>query len=116
MYQFSGRVITGEGRGKKIGFPTANIDNQSLNLNYGVYLVELLIGAEKTYYQGLLHFGPKKTFNDIISTEIFIDKFSKEIYGQNLKIKVVKKIRNIKKFKNLEDLIRQMNRDKEYLK
>ncbi|KKR20141.1 MAG: Riboflavin biosynthesis protein RibF [Parcubacteria group bacterium GW2011_GWE2_39_37] len=116
MYEFSGKVIQGEGRGKKIGFPTVNIDNQSLDLNHGVYLVEVFIGADKNIYRGLLHFGPKKTFNDIISTEVFIDNFSKEIYGEKIKVKVLKKIREIKKFKSSDELIWQMEKDREFLK
>lgn len=116
MYEFSGQVVAGEGRGKKLGFPTANLDNLSLNLNHGVYLVNLLIGADKKSHQGLLHFGPKKTFNNIVSVEIYINNFNKEIYGQIIRIFIVKKIRSIKKFKNTEDLIRQIDLDKKNLK
>lgn len=109
MYSFSGTVIHGEGRGRGLGFPTANLDNRSLPLSYGVYLVE--VELDKKTYQGLLHFGPKKTFNQIVSAEIFIKDFERQIYGKKLEVKVIKKIRGILKFKSVEDLIKQMKDD-----
>jgi len=113
MFTFSGKVIKGEGRGKKIGTPTANLDNISLPLNYGIYLVE--VDFDNNIYTGLLHFGPKKTFNMNISTEVYIHNFKADIYGRKLKLKVLKKIRKIIKFKNVNKLIQQIEKDKEEL-
>ncbi|MEK7098123.1 MAG: riboflavin kinase [Patescibacteria group bacterium] len=109
MYEFFGKVIEGDGKGRQIGFPTANMDNISHRINHGVYLVEVI--ADRKTCKGLLHFGPKKTFNNKITAEIHIDRFDADIYGKKLKIKIIKKIRNIKKFKSVNDLIGQINKD-----
>lgn len=109
MYSFSGKVIKGEGRGRTLGFPTANLDNKSLPLNHGVYLVEVKLGKEK--YQGLLHFGSKKTFNNKVAVEIYIKDFNSDIYGQRLTVSVKKKLRPIKKFENRNALIKQIKLD-----
>lgn len=114
MLTFFGKVIPGEGRGSKIGFPTANLDNVSLPLNHGVYLVE--ISFNKKIYKGLFHFGLKKTFNKQKSAEVYIDKFNSRIYGQRLKVKILKKIRKTARFKDAAALARQIKKDKESLR
>lgn len=110
MYEFIGKVVKGEGRGRQLGWPTANLDNVSLSLNYGVYQVE--VALDNKSFQGLMHFGPKKTFNNLISAEVYIKDFNQDIYGRQLKITVIKKIRSIIKFESVEALIRQMEQDK----
>lgn len=107
--QFTAKVITGKGMGKRLGFPTANLDKKNLNINHGVYLVEAEI--EKKIYKGLLHFGPKKTFNEGVSLELFIKDFNFNIYDKNVKIKIIKKIREVKKFSNAEELKKQIKKD-----
>ena len=113
MYIFSGKVIKGEGRGVKIGFHTANLDNTSLSLNYGVYLAEVNVGNK--IHKGLLHFGPQKTFNNKITAEVYIKDFDSKIYGEKLKVMAVKKIRRIKKFKNIKSLTKQIEKDLAFL-
>ena len=113
MYYFKAKVITGKGRGRRIGFPTANLDKTDLDIDCGVYLAEARI--EKKLYKGLLHFGPKKTFNGGVSLELFIKDFNFDIYGKNVKIKIIKKIREIKKFANAEWLKKQIKKDLEKL-
>ena len=111
--QFTAKVIIGKGIGKRLGFPTANLDKTDLKIKHGVYLVEAEVN--KKQYKGLLHFGPKKTFNESVSLELFIKNFDFDIYGKNVKIEVIKKIREIKKFVNAEELKKQIKQDLEKL-
>lgn len=105
---FSAKRIKGEGKGTKLGFPTINLDKTDLDLPFGVYLVEARIGKNK--YQSLMHFGPKATFNKIISTELFI-KDKVEVDGRIIRVEIIEKIRDIKKFKNKKELIRAIKGD-----
>ncbi|MCD4705014.1 EamA family transporter [bacterium] len=110
---FEAKVIQGEGRGKKIGFPTANLDIVNLDISHGVYSVNVFIGEDK--YKGLLHFGYKETFYGEISAEVFIKNFDKEIYKENVKIEIISRIREIKKFKDSGDLRKQIEKDLKYI-
>ena len=107
--QFIAKVIAGKGRGKKLGFPTANLDKIDLDIEYGVYSVKVKISNK--IYEALLHFGPKKTFNEKVSLELHIKNFNFDIYGKSIKIKIINKIRNIKKFTNIKELKKQISKD-----
>lgn len=111
---FSATVIKGEGRGKELGFPTANLDKTDLTLDYGVYLVKVGINGKK--FDGLMHFGPKKTFNGIISTEVYLKDSQGDLYQQAINIEVIKKIRDIIKFEGISDLKKQLIEDINILK
>ena len=58
---FKAKVIPGQGLGKRLGFPTANLDAIKLPIDYGVYLVKVTLGDK--IMPGLMHWGPKKTFD-----------------------------------------------------
>ena len=109
LHKFKARVIAGKGRGRRLGFPTANLNKTDLDIEYGIYLVEVMINNR--LYNGLLHFGPRKTFNEEVSSELYIKDFDFDIYHQNVKIKVIKKIREVRKFANAEDLKEQIEKD-----
>ncbi len=106
---FVAKVIAGVKRGRLLGFPTANLDKKDLDIPHGVYLVQTKINDK--IYQGLLHFGYKETFNEGPSLEIFIKDFSGNLYQKEIEIKVVKKIREVKKFKSLLQLKEQIKKD-----
>jgi len=106
---FEAKVIPGAGRGKVFGFPTANLDAKGIDLNHGVYLVE--IEVEGKPYAGLMHFGFKETFQEKPSLEILIKGLTHDIYGQVAAVRVVKKIRDVKKFANTLDLQKQIKAD-----
>ena len=84
-----------------------------LDISHGVYLVNIFIGKEK--YKGLLHFGYRETFYGEISAEVFIKDFSKDIYKENIKVEIVSRIREIKKFENSNELRKQIETDLKYL-
>jgi|GEM_PF-416754 len=107
--EFSAKVIKGAGRGKTLGFPTANLDAKNINLDHGVYLAEIGVTGRK--YDGLLFFGPKQTFGEPLSLEVFIKGLEKDIYGETAAVRVMKKIRDVKKFDNPQDLQKQIERD-----
>ena len=78
MFVFRAKVIAGSGRGHKIGFPTANLNKIELPLAYGIYSVA--VNLNKNQYHGLMHYGPKKTFNEPVSCEVFIKNFNRNIW------------------------------------
>jgi riboflavin kinase/FMN adenylyltransferase len=106
---FTGKVVRGADRGKELGFPTANLDTVGLDIGYGVYQAEVELEGKK--YQALMHFGPKETFGEGPDLEIHIKKFDRDIYGQRLAVRVIKKIRDIRKFDSAEELEAQIARD-----
>ncbi len=115
-YHFSGKVVNGDGRGKTLGYPTANIelDNQDKLLPMlGIYAVFILIDGIR--FNGLLSIGKRPTFyNDgKIIPEVFIYDFQSDIYGKKVKIEIIEKIRGEEKFNSPEDLIKQMDLDKQ---
>ncbi len=114
-YSFTGIVIAGDGRGKELGFPTANIkldDETKLLPAIGIYVVELIIENEK--YFGLMSIGKRPTFyNDgQVTTEVYIYDFKENIYGKNVKVNMIERIRGEEKFSSADELIVQMNKDK----
>jgi riboflavin kinase/FMN adenylyltransferase len=109
MHTFKAQVVSGKGRGKKLGFPTINLDPVNLKINYGVYLISAWI--DNRAYKGLLHFGPKKTFNEGISAEAHLKDFDLEVCSKNVIINITKRIRDVKKFSNVEELKKQINKD-----
>jgi drug/metabolite transporter (DMT)-like permease len=110
---FETKVIWGKGRGRKLGFPTANLDALDLDISHGVYLVNVYVNEKN--YKGLLHFGYRETFNEEISAEVFIKDFSKDIYRENVKVEILSRIRGIKKFKDSDVLRKQIEKDLKYL-
>ncbi|MFA5746765.1 MAG: EamA family transporter [Candidatus Paceibacterota bacterium] len=106
---FKAKVIPGAGRGKVLGFPTANLDAKGLDLNHGVYFVEVKL--EGRSYDGLMHFGFKETFQEKPSLEVLIKDLARDIYGQTIEVRIVRKIRDVKKFTDEADLKRQLRKD-----
>ncbi|NCO80129.1 hypothetical protein GW884_02460 [Candidatus Falkowbacteria bacterium] len=109
MHRFKAKVIKGLSRGRRLGFPTANLDLTSLPIDYGVYLVKVKLGDETE--PGLMHWGPKKTFNKEVSCEIYLKNFNKNIYNRTLAVAVGRKIREVKKFADAAALKKQIKKD-----
>jgi riboflavin kinase / FMN adenylyltransferase len=117
FYEIKGIVINGEKRGRTIGFPTANIDpvDDYLLPALGVYAVKIKIGGHT--YEGVCNVGYKPTFHENYegrpNIEVHIFNFTKEIYGETVVIEWHKRLRNEKKFSRIDELVAQIERDKE---
>ena len=117
-FKLEGVVVKGEGRGKKIGFPTANIQvaEDLIIPQKGVYVT-------RTYYQGMIYnsitnIGNNPTFKDTqqlhIETHLF--DFDIDIYGEVLSIEFLMKVRDERKFSTVNDLITQIKSDVDFAK
>lgn len=106
-----GKVIKGAGDGKKLGFPTVNLDIQEgFELIPGVYAC--LVDVEGKKVQGALHYGPRLVFDETINQfEIHLLDFSREIYGLELEVYVYEFIRPTKNFISIELLVDQIEED-----
>lgn len=113
FYILNGTVVHGDKRGKKIGFPTANIqpDNpRKVIPKYGVYAVWVRVDGE--YYQGMMNIGIRPTFEgDKETLEVHILNFDKDIYGQYLQVQFVGRIRSERSFSGVEELKKQLKND-----
>ena len=110
-YTFSGKVVHGQHLGRTIDVPTANIwlPKQKLPIN-GVYAVECLLNDKEI--QGIANMGVRPTIGGSSPVlEIHLFDFNKDIYSQRLTVKFIKKIRDEKKFDNLDMLKLQIQED-----
>jgi riboflavin kinase / FMN adenylyltransferase len=114
-YFFSGKVIEGDKIGRKIGYPTANLEytnDDKIHLGEGVYAVE--VEGDDFRKNGMLSIGTRPTLNDSSTrTEVNIFDFDRDIYGSELKVIVHEYLREQIKYNNLEDLTKQLHLDKE---
>ena len=109
-FMLNGKVIKGNSLGKTINFPTANIvvENKWKILPAdGVYAVKIVLEAKE--YKGMMNIGQKPTVDgNGISLEVNIFDFNQDIYGKGIEIRFVKRIRDERKFENLQGLKKQL--------
>ena len=112
-WSIEGNVITGKKLGRKIGFPTCNIDiNNYVIAKPGVYAVRVQIGKNKKMFKGIANLGYRPTFRGKkILLEVNIFNFSKNIYFRKLKVDFIRFIRGERKFKNINALKKQIDKD-----
>lgn len=110
---FQAKVISGQGKGKSLGYPTANLDKDALDMPHGIYAVRISIQAKE--YYGLLHFGFKDLFRPDVSAEILIKDFKDNIYQEEVKVKILEKVREVKHFKNIDELKLAIDSDLRFL-
>ncbi len=109
IYIFSGTVITGQKRGRELGFPTANI-LLSHDIPEGIYAS--LVTIKNHTYQAATFIGNAKTFNEMdVKAEAYIIDFSDTIYGEEITLRLFKKIRSNLSFSSIDRLIDQMHKD-----
>ena len=117
-YELNGKVIKGNGVGRTIKYPTANIEIKEIYKLIppkGVYLVKIYLGENE--FSGMMNIGNRPTINGLNQTiEVYIFDFNKDIYGKNLKVCFLKKIRKEKKFDSLPSLKSQLKKDEENCK
>jgi riboflavin kinase/FMN adenylyltransferase len=108
-----GVVERGRKMGKKIGFPTCNINLRNYVIPMlGVYKVKIFIGKNKKALKGVANLGYRPTFNQKkILLEVNIFNFSRNLYNKKLTVKFIKFIRGEKKFKGIDQLKKQIKLD-----
>ncbi|WP_319542530.1 bifunctional riboflavin kinase/FAD synthetase [uncultured Pseudodesulfovibrio sp.] len=114
FYQIKGEVVHGMNRGGKLlGFPTANLKLvDELFPKPGVYAV--WVEVNKEVYMGVANIGKNPTFgNDVLSVEAHILDFSGDIYGADIRVHFVQRIRDEKKFNGIEELKDRIAKDVE---
>jgi riboflavin kinase / FMN adenylyltransferase len=112
-YAISGRVVAGDGMGRKLGFPTANLDAAGLVLPpNGVYLGIAKIGTKSQPVALNIGFRPTlATGGPQLRVEAHLLNFTGDLYGQELEIEIGEKLRDERKFGSLEELKAQIVRD-----
>lgn len=111
-YSMKGKVIRGKGRGKKLGFATANLkcDANYVSPKHGVY--KTLVNYKDKIYNSITNIGVNPTFSDVnFSIETHIIDFKQDIYGEDIEIEFLEFIRSERKFSTIKDLIQQVNLD-----
>lgn len=105
-------VVHGDRRGRKLGFPTANleIEDHRAMLPNGVYIVKVKVG--KNFFKGIANVGDNPTFKVAKRRlEVFIDNFNSDIYGEEISVSFIEKIRDEKVFASVEELKNQLRED-----
>lgn len=117
-YSVTGTVVQGYGNGKKIGFPTANLD---LDFKYvlpkeGVYIGYAIIDEVK--YKAIISVGTHPTIMTLSKPiiEVHVLSFSDNLYGKFIDVQFVKRTRNIITFESLDELKNRLEKDKEIAK
>jgi len=110
-YQITGTVISGEQRGRTLGFPTANLgDVQTVMPKRGVYATAAWIEGER--YGSTTHIGTNPTFGVALPTiEVYIHDFDGNLYGWKISVDFLAFLRESVRFDSVDALIRQMNED-----
>lgn len=115
-YPISGIVVAGDKIGRSMGFPTANIqlkDERKLLPASGVYTVRVLVEGQE--YGGMLNIGVRPTVScsGMIRIEVHIFDFQQDIYGKEIRVTLVNRIRGERKFDSVTELAKQLQRDKD---
>ena len=112
-YRLNGTVVHGDKRGKKIGFPTANIKpehDRKIIPQDGVYAVKVRISGN--LFDGMMNIGTRPTFDGKVRTlEVNLFNFDNDIYGKEVQVRFYNRIRDEKKFDGKDDLISQLEQD-----
>jgi len=114
-YQLNGIVVFGDGRGRTIGYPTANvriINPRKIIPKYGVYAV--WVDVDEHRYAGMMNIGVRPTFGlqEERSLEVHIIDFDQDIYGKRIRIHFESRLRDEMKFDSVEALKSQLDRDR----
>ena len=112
-WSIEGKVQRGRQVGKKIGFPTANIDIKDYILGCpGVYVIKAKLIKSSKYLKGIANLGYRPTFSGKkILLEVHLFNFSGNLYNKYLTVKFLKFIRKEIKFKNVDQLKKQIKND-----
>ncbi len=111
-YFIRGRVVRGRAMGRKLGFPTANIEPSSeLIPGTGVYAAIAVLDGRR--HRAMVNIGTRPTFNGHhLTIEVHILDFDEDVYGRDIRVEFIKRLRDEKTFSQREALVRQMERDR----
>jgi riboflavin kinase/FMN adenylyltransferase len=114
-YTLRGTVVRGDGRGRELGFPTANIevpDPAKLLPAEGIYAVRAVLRTGAV--DGVLHLGPRPTFPGATPTvEVFLLDWTGDLYGRQIRIDVCARLRDVVRFDDVDALVAAMHADVE---
>jgi len=115
-YALAGTVVPGDGRGKTLGFPTANIDpenSRKLLPKDGIYVVQVDVEGRREF--GMTSIGLRPTFHESgdRTVEVNVLNFDGDLYGRQIRIAFLKRLREERKFRSVDELVKQMTLDRE---
>jgi riboflavin kinase/FMN adenylyltransferase len=114
-YSLRGLVVRGEGRGRTLGFPTANLRvpvNGKLIPPPGVYAVQGVLRGG--VHRGAIHIGPRPTFRGSPPTiELHLIDFDGDLYGEEIRVDFIRFLREVRPFSSASSLVQQMRADVE---
>lgn len=117
-YEIRGKVVSGDRRGRSLGFPTANLKLLGTHMAipaFGVYAGSVKVGKQR--YDAMVNVGDNPTFaNQETRLEVHLFDFGGNLYGQEIRVELWLRIRGEKKFSSLEKLIRQLQEDEKMVK
>jgi len=112
-YMLTGKVVHGKGLGKKWNYPTINIqikENYKLIPKTGVYLIRTMVNAKP--YFGIMNIGFRPTIDGKYQTiEVHLLDFNANLYGKNIQVNLIKRIRDEQKFDSIDALFNQIKKD-----
>jgi riboflavin kinase/FMN adenylyltransferase len=110
-YSIRGEVVRGAGRGRTLGFPTANVKTERpLGLPVGVYVCRLLVGASQ--HQAVVNVGYRPTFGETdLSVEAHVLDFAGDLYDQKVTLTFLRRLREERKFPSVDALKEQIALD-----
>ncbi len=115
-FMMRGIVVAGKGKGKPLGFPTANmtIDSKSVLPREGVYYTNIEVNGQ--LYRGITSVGDNPTISDgnPVTVETYILDFDRDIYGEPVKLYFLEWMREMVKYESLEELKEQLRQDNNY--
>jgi len=111
-YDLEGIVVPGDGRGRQIGIPTANVSFPAMLTvpRHGVYAVNAVIDGVD--YPAVANFGIRPTFggeDEVL--EVHVLEFSRDLYGKHISVEFVRRIRDERRFESVDDLLAQIQAD-----
>ena len=116
-YQLTGVVAQGEGRGRQIGYPTANLalqDARKLVPKRGVYATRVLM-PDGSIRGGMMNVGRRPTFDEMdVTAEVHIFDFEGDLYGEVLSVQFLQRLRDEQKFDSADALVVQLSEDEQH--
>lgn len=117
-FSLAGTVERGEGRGRKLGFPTANLslhDERKLVPQIGVYATRVQVGDTRPLYGGMMNIGRRPTFDGMdVTVEVHLLDFEGNLYGEAMRVEFLQRLRDEQKFDSPDALVAQLSRDQEH--